>query len=180
MLKHYHQKAVNPYKTWCCAKKSVCLEDNINNEKSSPAWNMSPYRGFYLKPRFPFALPASHLGSAHLEKAARAEHMFRPKGPGVLNCHACILCGTKGAYVKNEQWIRVSARATETKRESKSFGKHRWLSLASVLVLHKCFEDVLFFPRPPDFSFSATVLLFCTVFIPFILSTICSPHTAAV
>ncbi len=91
--------------------------------------------------------------------------MFLPKGLSVLNCHACVLRGTKGAYVKNEQWIRVIARETETKRESKWFCKHRWLSLASVLVLHKCFEDVLFFPRPPNFSFTATVLLFLTVFV---------------
>lgn len=75
--------------------------------------------------------------------------MFHPKGPSVLNCHACILCGTKGAYVKNEQWIRVSTRETETERESKWFCKHRWLSLASLLVLHKCFEDILFFPISP-------------------------------
>lgn len=89
--------------------------------------------------------------------------MFHPKGPSVLNCHACILCGTKGAYVKNEQWIRLSARETDTERESKWLCKHRWLSLASLLVLHKCFEDVLFFPRPPNFSFTATVLQFSNV-----------------
>lgn len=91
--------------------------------------------------------------------------MFHPKGPSVLNCHACILCGTKGAYVKNEQWIRVSTRETETERESKWFCKHRWLSLASLLVLHKCFEDILFFPRSPNFSSAATVLLFRTMFV---------------
>lgn len=90
--------------------------------------------------------------------------MFHPKGPSVLNCHACILCGTKGAYVKNEQWIRVSTRETETERESKWFCKHRWLSLASLLVLHKCFEDILFFPRSPNFSSAATLLLFRTMF----------------
>ena len=80
----------------------MCLEDNINNE-NSPQPVISAHIGTLFEAMISLCFSSSHLVSAALLKAARAEHMFHPKGLSVLNCDACILCGTKGAYVKNEQ-----------------------------------------------------------------------------
>lgn len=88
------------------AKTPACLNDNINNE-NPPQPVISAHIGVLFKATDSLCFRSSH----------RAEHMFLPKGLRVLNCHPCILCGTKGAYVRTEQWIKVSARETETKRE---------------------------------------------------------------
>lgn len=69
IFKHYDQKAVNPHKTWHCAKyhskTSVCLEDNINNE--NPAQPViSAYMGALFKATICLCFSYSHLGSADL------------------------------------------------------------------------------------------------------------------
>lgn len=103
--------------------------------------------------------------------------MFTPKGPHALNCHACISCCTKGAYAKTEEWIRLSATQTQTKRESKWLRKHRWLPLALVSVLHKWFENVFFFPRRPNFSLCCHfVTVLHSVCLSMLMSCLCVNH----
>lgn len=75
--------------------KSKLLQRNLcEREKNQPPFS---------RRLFPFAsAPFVWL----VKKSTGARHMFHPEGPpSVLNCHACISCCTKGAYVKNEQRI---------------------------------------------------------------------------